>query len=478
MITPSPYFAATHNPSTAAGATSRRDLKYIIDFHGKILSNKNNALHFCEIVDISKNDCVMFDSDNLRLTYAGVDICVNEVDGVFHALASNKASSYIEMDNAFFYYSSKNIFLSSNEDGQLLLTKLRERWEKFLPITEDMFLFLRSISLHGLHYTDNDQIIDKGSIELKSFAIQDGINNFPMEYNLDISIKNKNIYIADKFACIRKIAFRNPAVYFCALSSKEILTSVFASIESYSLYSEVDFSYVIFTNVENVKIPQTISHNRIEIINVESIGLIDHVYKRYEKEVIEKMCLYNPVIYSDADIVCNNSLKSLENYLTKTENIIVNTEDRYDAPTIENSGWFIASFKKDDALLRDTEIDAINSGFFGYSSKENMMDVSRMISIISKNIIKRHGLSHWAYDQSAFNYAIIKNGNYDKEYLKPLTQNWPSANFHEIPLCGIVHFCGGVGNFSSKSEKMRSYMMYLKNTHKRNPASDPPTQAQ
>jgi|GEM_PF-4925147 len=55
----------------------------------------------------------------------------------------------------------------------------------------------------------------------------------------------------------------------------------------------------------------------------------------------------------------------------------------------------------------------------------------------------------------------MKMGKYDVDLLGAFVKNWPSLAFDDIPRKGIVHFCGGVGEYAGKLPLMEEYLNYL-----------------
>lgn len=347
--------------------------------------------------------------------------------------------------------SALKMFVSSHPNGTLSLTHLKEKWETFLTISEE--------TLDLLKYMQKLSKREGKEFSIESFSIHYGGNRFLIEHNKYSSIKDNVITLIDYNFSVVEIEKINPVIYFCAFSSHEILKSSILSIRSYEMFSNVSFTYVLFTNVHEFDFPTDIEN--LKVIYVESVGTISHLYKRYSQEVMSHLLPYSPIFYSDCDILCNNDLQELVKEVMASETIYVNSEPDRETDFIMSSGWFISDFYQFDETIREKTIYPVNSGFFAFKSVKCFQFVSTNLDRLSLIINTRHGGSHYAFDQSAFNYILTKFCIFDTEFLIKYIINWPPEEFSQIKRSGIIHFCGGVGHFSSKYERMAAYLDYI-----------------
>ena len=159
---------------------------------------------------------------------------------------------------------------------------------------------------------------------------------------------------------------------------------------------------------------------------------------------------YTKILYIDTDILITNNINvlfnlGLENKLYALEEGIIN--DIY-------HGYELFDFSKNNP-----NTTAFTSGILLFNNCDEVRELFyRIIKDINNNL-KNNKIKPVAYDQAFINYHAIKDNLYNNTLLKKYAINNPE-NF-KYNNHAISHFPGGVGNYNSKFDKMKSYLLYL-----------------
>ena len=421
-----------------------------MDYHGNILSFNGKELKFIDI-NLAKKENSIFIDENNNLVYGDDVVFIKEENNTICLMNDNLSEYKIDFYGEKIKISSFGCFLSSNKEGNIFFSHLDELWETFLPIKKEFF--------DVIYYIKNFCFNNDLTFMIENFIIQYDSRKFSIIKNNSISLDQEKLIFLDENFSLFEIKKINPAIYFCAFSSEEIIMSAIVSIKSFIDHSNVKFQYFLFTNMKNFDFPTDIPS--LKIIFIPSFGMISHLYKRYSFEILNNLRNYSPIFYSDCDIICNNDIRDIVSIVFESNIIYVNSEKNTEKDIIINSGWFIGNYNKIDTEIIEENIKPVNSGFFGYKNTNVFRTVSKCMDTISKTINTVNHGNYYSYDQSSFNYVLIKFCDFNIDFFQKFIINWPDDNFSNIDRCGIVHFCGGLGEFSSKYEKMVAYSEYI-----------------
>ncbi|QDH14903.1 hypothetical protein E3E11_02430 [Oecophyllibacter saccharovorans] len=427
-------------------------LNYIMDYHGHILTYDGSALQFVSIENLTSEEAVWIDLATNNLFFRSKQVFFCEKDRRVNITQKPNNLVQIFYDNNLLKISGLGIFAGAHPEGEFVLRNKADLWEAFLPISPEILKFLQYVQKLG-----NELNVH---VLVEKFMLQYGEKEFFIDQNRSISLNDDRLTLIDVNSSIIEIPKLNPALYFCAFSSNEAVKCALLAIKTFEMFSNVDFTYIIFTNIEDFPFPD--NQPNLKIIHVESFGIISHLYKRYSQDVMNHLTEYSPIIYSDCDVICNGDLKEFVKVASASEKIYTNVEGDKSKKFIMEYGWFIGDYYKFDETIHDKTIYAVNSGIFSFKSVQSFQIVSVNMDRISALINARHnGIPHKCFDQSAFNYLLTKFCNFDTEFLKQYVINWPHPEFSKIDRTGLAHFCGGLGQFTSKYDKMAAYVEYL-----------------
>jgi lipopolysaccharide biosynthesis glycosyltransferase len=186
----------------------------------------------------------------------------------------------------------------------------------------------------------------------------------------------------------------------------------------------------------------TISLNNIYIALSARFYIFDYTYIND----------YNKILYIDIDILITNSLKKLFDLILENKIYVLSEGTISD----DHHGKEFFSFSKIKG-----ETTAFTSGIILFNNCEEVKNLfMTIIDDINVNITFNH-VKPSAYDQAFLNYHAITNNKYNNTLLIDYAINNPTSFDYKYVLC---HFPGGVGNFSSKFDKMSYYLLYLYDT--------------
>lgn len=431
---------------------------YVMDVHGKILTLQSGQPEFCDVQDVRQNNAVLFDKKRSFFVHDNSDYVVHigyrEVSVVKSAVPQR---GLLIEGGCFFSIGRNNEYLSSDPSGSFFTTFRKELWEKFFLLPQEMLQYIQCIMRHGL--TLNGHAADKISINRFNMKIDAEI--YCLEKNRDISLNmNENFLIRENMA-IDRAAHYNPAIYYCAFEKRDVIASAVVCAKSIVQNSGVDFSILIFTNIDNPSdgLDTEFVSKHIKFVKCDVFGYSDIFFFRYSFFVLEKLSKYNLVFYSDSDVICNGPLLGMVNNTISSEKICVNLEHHVQDASV--GGWFISDFVRRDEKIAHKNILPVNSGFFGFSSFDSFENVARFMKKIKENLNKFHYKNSFGYDQSVFNYAITALDLIDDSAISSYIVNWPPEGFSDIRMAGLVHFCGGLGEFTNRRAKMEAYVQYV-----------------
>ncbi|WP_148301107.1 glycosyltransferase family protein [Asaia platycodi] len=431
---------------------------FVMDAHGKVLVLQCGAPIFVEVTEIHEQEALLFDKERALFMHDG---CAYRLRAGFRSVHCERASQpqqgLLTEGERFLSIGYNSEYISAAPDGSLFTTFRREIWERFFLLSSSLLHYLRCILRHGV--TVNGRPIQQ--ISFQRFRLHLDEESYCLERNDDLSLSvAENFLMRDNLAMDRATHF-NPVVYYCAFERRDVLLSAVLCAKSVIRNSGVSFSIVIFTDIDEPArdLDLTGLERIISFVNCDVFGYTDIFFFRYSLFVLDRLRDYNLVYYSDSDIICNKSLIEMVERTLESEKICVNIEFR--VKNASEGGWFISDFMRRDEKIAGQTILPINSGFFGFSSTEAFEKVVRFMAKVKGSLNRFHYKNSYSYDQSVFNYALISLDLIDDDAIAAYIVNWPPAAFADIPRSGLVHFCGGLGEFASRLAKMESYIAYV-----------------
>ncbi len=427
----------------------------LMDFHGQILSVSMDR-HVQATSILSHSRPLLFDLRHSCLEFQAEKVCLYTKEDRIFIAPRDMSCLQIQQEGRFIFLSNGPTYISSNPDGRVDLKNNRENWEKFFLLPYDGFVFLRCMMENGFHSGSLGQFFNAGKCIVKKFHVRYADISFSLEQNSHISFHDSTITYGN--ISIDQITVLNPAIYFCVFGKPEFLDMFILCARSIMKRSNVNFTFIIITDLDIDDVMEATAFIiKKKIIPAHFLSKMEYLYARFTITRFDKLSSYQPVIYSDIDVICNASLKSLVETALLNENILVNTEQGKEGQDI----WFGGEFISTDPYLEDRQALSVNSGLFCFNNIRSVIPLFQTTLRICHAAYTKWGHDLKAYDQPCFNYALKKMGRFDLTALSAYVVNFSDGNFDAMETRGLAHFCGGVGVFSSKYKLMSEYAKYL-----------------
>ena len=368
--------------------------------------------------------------------------------------------AYLPQEGGFAYFETNGFYLSCNPDRSADLKIYKEIYEKFWLFHANSIVdcILRNTWLS----TSMHRIVQPSEIRLEhGFQIMIGEIRCNLTDLADYSYvpgATEVYFIYDNYKAERLSLF-NPLIYFCAYGGDESFDLLSMCVRSYETYGSFTGTYMIMTNKDATYVVDKldfIDRRRLLVKYVPVVDVIDMVCSRFKISGLRNLSSFQPIVYSDFDIVCN---ADISNFLTEVmcePMACVKTEGEIN---LEHYGSVLIS---DDAHCRAKNRLGFNSGVIAFKNIELVRAEFEMVTkCIYSNL--RHGLSRQsteAYDQPVANYIFNKLSNYNTSVCEKYVHPWPPVENAHITGRGLVHFCGGVGALH-KIDRVRSYFDHL-----------------
>ncbi|MBE7728440.1 hypothetical protein F1542_01430 [Komagataeibacter sp. FXV3] len=309
---------------------------------------------------------------------------------------------------------------------------------------------------NGFYSRSLGQFFNATECMLEKFHVRYADISFSLEQNAHISFRDNTI-LYDNIS-IEQITALNPAIYFSIFGKREFLDMFILCAHSIMKRSGVNFTFIIITDLDiDEVIEATTFIIKKKVIPAHFLSKMEYLYARFTITRLDSLSSYQPVIYSDIDVICNASLKSLVVKTLLNDSILVNTEQGKEGQDI----WFGKAFICTDPHVNDRNTLFVNSGIFCFNNIQSVTSLFQTTLRICHAAYRKWGHDLKAYDQPCFNYALKKIGRFNLTDLPAYIINFPDSDFNAIEPRGLAHFCGGVGIFSSKYNLMSEYSKYL-----------------
>ncbi|RVU14015.1 hypothetical protein [Methylobacterium oryzihabitans] len=351
-------------------------------------------------------------------------------------------------------------FFAAHPDGSLDFQPWMQIHEKFWLLHDDSVV-TRILSNHW-HSESLDRFVHRRDIALRpnfEIGLSDLIVTIDDLVFYAYSESDREIYlIYQKYKVERLILFK-PLIYFCAYGDQRSFDLLACSLRSFEKYGRFDGDYAIVTDKSSDYIEKTLSfidRERITVIMLPVVDVIDMVSARYKITDCAVFQHYQPIIYSDFDIVCNAPIANLCERALTSGKPLLRSEG-----TIDLVHYGSVLIQGDEHLRRTKDL-GFNSGVIAFKNIDAVRASFRMIVACMYSHI-RSGLPRYdttAYDQSAANYVFNKMIDFDIHEMDNYVFPWPPAENEHISGRGLIHFCGGVGA-GHKVDRIISYYEYL-----------------
>ncbi|GBR51515.1 hypothetical protein AA106555_0577 [Neokomagataea thailandica NBRC 106555] len=264
-----------------------------------------------------------------------------------------------------------------------------------------------------------------------------------------------------------------PLIYFCAFSDPVILDCVEIAVQSLITYGGWTYDIAVLTDEtsantlrQKLSIPEF--SGTITIIPVSNTSdKLDWCLSRYDLSLSEVFKNASPILYLDADIVCDHPLHALLPQLATSPFIHVCPEGRLDEGSLESEGhWFGWRLLAGDNVPFEPFSSGFSSGALGFSGAESANTAFHLIRQAAYGWMKIFGGRDTlpSFDQRFANYVLRKMALANLDLMPDF------INLYRIPHAGapypsvharkgIVHFLGVP--LAQKRDAMAAYYSAL-----------------
>jgi hypothetical protein len=242
-------------------------------------------------------------------------------------------------------------------------------------------------------------------------------------------------------------------IYFTIFGEKKYLNLLDLLIKSFKAFgnpSNIDFLIITtYDFKEAEQIFHTMDYN-IDFHFIDNNNDLYNLSSRFLVFNYHKITEYNKILYLDTDILITNDINNIFN-LDLDNKLYALMEGTID-DNYHGKEFF-------DFSTINNATPSFTSGILLFN---NCNEIKNLFNITMNAIIENinnNGIKPVAYDQAFINYYAIINNLYNNTLLINYCINNPEIFNYKNHI--ISHFPGGVGNYSSKYDKMNNYILYI-----------------
>jgi len=262
-----------------------------------------------------------------------------------------------------------------------------------------------------------------------------------------------------------------PLAYICAFGPNIVLQSARLTIASLIARGQWIHEILLMTGPESVKTLQAMLAplglgTRLTIIGVEPADdLLDWCLARYRLNAHPLFAYCRPLLYLDADIICDAPLDLLAVQLQASPYIHAKREGRLGEGSRQSDGrWFGWRLLEADGLSFDPQSPGFSTGALGVAGAANARPAYDLVLSASYGHATQIVQREPPYDQAMAGYVFRKLGVISLDLMdRYLALNRVDGPVPEDPVgkppLGLKHFTGG--DFAAKFSAMRAYADHL-----------------
>ncbi|GBR43200.1 hypothetical protein [Neokomagataea thailandica] len=265
-----------------------------------------------------------------------------------------------------------------------------------------------------------------------------------------------------------------PLIYFCAFHDPTILECVCIAVNSLVTFGKWQYDIAILTSPDTVEtLQESLSSldvpGTLTIIPVPNThDKLDWCLSRYNFALSDMFQHASPILYCDADIVCDHPLDDILPLLVTSPFVHACPEGRLDEGSLQSEGhWFGWRLLSGDNVPFDPFSRGFSSGILGFADARSVQDVFPLIRQAAYGWMETFGGRETlpSFDQRFANYVLRKMNMSSLDIIPqkvslfripPEGQPYPSVQQRR----GIVHFLGA--STVKKLASMQAYVSALK----------------
>jgi len=348
---------------------------------------------------------------------------------------------------------SKGGFFGAAEPASRVLVFSRtvvSVWETFRcepRFYEDTSRYFRAsswLSVHDrkVHDPDAVQLTDNGFMVADRYY--DTLENRPA---LDaLAHDDSEIVLARGIFTDRYVRY-DPLIYFVAFGSEDQREGVAVSIRSLVTIGGYKGNFCVITDRDDIAsvLPGDYP-GKLHVIQASAHTRLEMWRARYQIADMPHIDRYQPVLYLDTDVVCNDGITPLLSDVLMSPTVCTGTEDHPGVVIIpslyrESKAVGHAFFERDNFFPE--AVYGFNSGIIAFASIRIARSVFETVCSTINRMIRLDATEGWV-DQAVLNYVLRKHSHVDDKTLSSRIAVgtgdgiYPYRDTNEVPV--FVHF--------------------------------------
>ena len=360
------------------------------------------------------------------------------------------------------------LFLSVEPNGDVVFGRARAlSWEALFFLDAAEYAALGRFLKNEWYSFSSDKVVRP--VLLEGFLIRIGEVEIKLSDLLE-SLRGddevKDLWISfDKWKVERLLLYR-PLVFFSVFGRAKGFECLSLSIKSYREHGEYSGDIIVLTDRDQTELDTLLGTSalRCQAVSLAAGDFLDYLLSRFRIPEIAAASDYQPVLYSDADVVTNAPIAPFLSKLLHTNQLCVADEQ-----SLMDTEWYGRELLKEDPSTQSTAEWGFTTGVMGWRSHDV---VGKLFASVVKTSYGRAvadgNRGHWScYDQPTANYVVNKVGSVNRVILSDavLSLSHSTESMEGYGNRGFVHFCGGLNESDEaaggKAERMRPYLALI-----------------
>jgi len=257
---------------------------------------------------------------------------------------------------------------------------------------------------------------------------------------------------------VERLILFKPLVYLLAYGPDDIFELAALAVNSLLAFGNWRGEIVLISdrtadNLRHIFSPAIL--DRIRFHYIASYATVDVMLNKYKVIEIDFFTQYQPVLYIDADVICDRPIwDALPDFLLSEKIHVV-----HDSPMSDPGNWYGQNLLADDGVDLSQYSHGISAGVFIFRRIADQVTFFKMIIETVYMHLRYEKGPGKSCDQWIFNYILFKAKFGTTQGIEKMYHLYMNhlPHTHTPMNKGLVHFAGGIGNSSPKLEHMRAY---------------------
>lgn len=374
-------------------------------------------------------------------------------------------------------FEANGVWLCAESDGTVTFARQSVGpWETFFPMSEADHDFLLEIGGQSWIASGGGLVRNVGDV----------IHGIRFETDFGARIGLLRIPVRDLLASRHRrfkdgwsVVFDNwrveyltpfkPLIYTIAYGKDEIFETLGLLLQSLHEFGHYGGDILIFSDrtleqLQPIIPPALAARARVATAPVRDVT--DMMAIKYRICDMPELSGYRPLLYLDADVICNAPLDRLLGELSRASRVSVPLE--MDLKGNHNYYGGVLFNLDPTAPIRNER--GFSAGLMGIPctevARQSFPVILESLYGLTRQQKDRSVMASIFQDQGVANYVMHKTDAADFDIMTrhvttPVGFDRPLT---EIPRLGLAHFCGGIGDAGRKLPSMRAYLALLRNT--------------